>query len=440
MKIKSVTVGGFKNLERTQIELEKITALVSPNNYGKSNFLQGVNFALDFLAAGEKGRHGMSSWKKGIPLHPQLENKPFLFEIEFNDPKLEQYQFVRYGFSFSWFREGSSNQGIVDEWLEMRHTESVKFTSYLKRIEGRYRKAKSTTAFRTIILSDFQLALDILPSIKDVEYLSALKLIRNLQCKMCSSLDMDWQYDTIPFELENGTASSSLNQIPQLLYSLKENDSERFLLFEEAITNLFPEITRIEVFKAKFDPPLSGELSFLAFKNGREVAEEEPKKPVLKLKDEYYKIFVKTTHLNQVIDIAQLSLGTKRLIWIIANLFCNEADSFLMGIEELEASIHPRLLGHTLEILNEYLDNVILLITSHSPYLIQYLKMEKIYIGIPSKTGIATFQRIAKTKVRALVSAAQNLGLSHGEYLFDLMSTDAKTTETLKNFLGGSIL
>ena len=37
MKINSITVGGFKNLNTTKLELDNICAIISPNNYGKSN-------------------------------------------------------------------------------------------------------------------------------------------------------------------------------------------------------------------------------------------------------------------------------------------------------------------------------------------------------------------------------------------------------------------
>ncbi len=71
----------------------------------------------------------------------------------------------------------ASGQRIVDEWLEMRETESVKYTKYLKRNEGRYRKAKSTNAFRNIILGfPYQLVVDTLSSIDDIAYASALSL------------------------------------------------------------------------------------------------------------------------------------------------------------------------------------------------------------------------------------------------------------------------
>ena len=437
MKIKSISIGGFKNLKQTRIEVDRITALVSPNNFGKSNFLQGFDFALTFLSAGEKSRKKMTSWKKGIPLNPNSADDPFFFEVEFHEPSLGEYQYVRYGFSFTWIRDDASGQRIVDEWLEMRESESVKYTRFLKRNEGHYRKAKSTSAFRNIILGDYQLAVDTLSSIDDIAYTLVLDRIKHLSFKTCSSLDMDTQYQDVPFELDKpGIPLSYTNDIPKLLNALKETNPERFSLFKEAITTLFPEITDVEVVKARFDPP-QGLIKMYSMKNGEGLQSNDTEIPPFKWKNEIQKIFVTNKHMNQPIDITMLSAGTKRLFWIMTILFSSNSDTHLIGIEELETSIHPRLLKQTLELLNEHLGDISLLITSHSPYLVQYLKLERIYIGLPDETSLASFQNITKNKAKSLVGTSQDLGLSVGEYLFDLMSGDYKSTLILKQFIKG---
>jgi AAA15 family ATPase/GTPase len=437
MKIKSISIGGFKNLKQTRIEVNRITALVSPNNYGKSNVLQGIDFALSFLSAGEKSRKKMTSWVKGIPLNPYSAADPFLFEIEFHEPSLGEYQYVRYGFSFTWFRDDASGQRIVDEWLEMRENESVKYTNYLKRNEGRYRKAKSTNAFRNIILGPYQLAIDTLSSIDDIAYASALSLIKHLSFTTCSSLDMENQYQDTPFELnEQSVSLSDTNDIPKLLNALKDNSPERFALFKEAITTLFPEISNIEVVKAKLDSP-NELLKMYAMEHEEVKYTTNPVTPPFRWVHEIQKIFVTYKHMNQPLDITMLSAGTKRLFWIMTILFSSNSTTHIIGIEELETSIHPRLLKQTLELLNEHLGNICLIITSHSPYLVQYLKLENIYIGIPDETGLASFQSIAKTKTKSLVKTSQDLGLSIGEYLFDLMSGDSKSNFILKKYIKG---
>lgn len=437
MKIQSISIGGFKNLKQTKVELDRITALVSPNNYGKSNFLEGLDFALSFLSAGEKGRKKMTSWKKGIPLNPVSANDPFIFEVEFHDPSLGEYQYVRYGFSFTWLRDDASGQRIIDEWLEMRDTESVKYSKFLKRTEGLYRKSKSTNAFRNITLGDFQLAIDTLSSIDDISFSSVLNSIKHLSFKTCSSLDMDTQYENVPFEFENpGISPSYANDIPKLLSTLKDTNPAKFSLFKEAITTLFPDIIDLEVVKAKFDPP-PGSVKLFSLRNEDSIQTDDTASPPFKWKNEIYKIFVSNKYINQPLDITMLSAGTKRLFWIMATLFSSSSETHIISIEELETSIHPRLLKQTLELLNEHLGDISLIITSHSPYLIQYLKLERIYIGVPEETGLASFCSIARNKVKSVIGTAQDLGLSVGEYLFDLMSGDSKTTFILNTFIKG---
>ena len=74
MKIKSISVGGFKNLKRSTIQLENITAVISPNNYGKSNLLEAIDFGVDFLSSNSKERKTMMKWIRGIPINKTIEN------------------------------------------------------------------------------------------------------------------------------------------------------------------------------------------------------------------------------------------------------------------------------------------------------------------------------------------------------------------------------
>jgi predicted ATPase len=151
-------------------------------------------------------------------------------------------------------------------------------------------------------------------------------------------------------------------------------------------------------------------------------------------KHEIYKIFVKCKHINQPMDIAMLSAGTKRLFWIMTTLFTSGSETQLIGIEELETHYSPRLLKQTWNCLIKPW-NTTLLITSHSPYLDQYLRLENIYIGVPDETGLASFQRIRKNRTKSLINTTQNLGLSIGEYLFDLMSGDSKSNLILQKYI-----
>ena len=69
----------------------------------------------------------------------------------------------------------------------------------------------------------------------------------------------------------------------------------------------------------------------------------------------------------------------------------------------MESSIHPKLLKKLLEVLNETLDDCKLIISSHSPYLIQYLKMDQIYVGNPSCCGVANFKKVKGNRPKDIV-------------------------------------
>ena len=88
-----------------------------------------------------------------------------------------------------------------------------------------------------------------------------------------------------------------------------------------------------------------------------------------------------------------------------------------------------------LEILNEGIGPTSLLLTSHSPFLVQYLKPEKIFIGVPNADGVATFKRINPSMVKEALSAAYNRGLGLGEYLFELMSSNDDEARALMRLL-----
>lgn len=59
MRILSITVGGFRNIEKTTFELGGIVGLVSANNYGKTNVLDAISFAIDFMQASLRERSNM---------------------------------------------------------------------------------------------------------------------------------------------------------------------------------------------------------------------------------------------------------------------------------------------------------------------------------------------------------------------------------------------
>ncbi len=58
-----------------------------------------------------------------------------------------------------------------------------------------------------------------------------------------------------------------------------------------------------------------------------------------------------------------------------------------------------------LEILNESIGDASLLLTRHSPYLVQYRKPENLYIGVPNGDGAASFRRMNPSKLKGAIGS-----------------------------------
>ena len=442
MRIKRITIGNFKNLAETTLDLTRMIALVSTNNYGKSNLLEAIRFGFDFISASPKERNTMMRWRRGIPLSPELAGKEYRFVVEFDDPELKQYRFVRYGFSFIWYNDQETGAVITDEQIEMRATESVRYTAYLKRDKGQYRAGKPKTGFRKIALAEDVLAVDIISSFDDVEITSVIRKIKKLGYRMCNTLELDRSFRPNPIEFEFDAKSELAfddNDIPRALSVLSKERPEQFNLFIETIYDLFPEFEQVELSAYSLKGQTQAFKAYIVAPSGDEAVEAVQEELPYHVKDELYRLIIRSKYLNQPISMEHMSTGTKRVFWLVANaVFGGSYHTNVLGVDEIETSIHPKMIRRLLEALSEILEGTSLIVTSHSPYLIQYLKPESIYVGVPNDSGVATFRRIHPSKVKNLISTTRELETSVGEYLFELMSGDEDSAAILSAYLEDS--
>lgn len=441
MKLKSITVGGFKNLQRSKIEMNNIIAIVSANNYGKSNLLEAIDFGIKFLTANEKDRRSMMRYVRGIPINTSLAGEDFYFEVCFENQEDTDFRFVRYSYSFAWYRDDGKGQRITDEKIEARPNESVKYTSYLKREEGKYRKDKNTNAFRNILFNDSQLAVDVLSLIVDIPLFPVIDAIRHIDYRVCSSLDLRDRFQPFPIEyigVEDGNDLIAFDDrdVPRAIYHLKQLDPDNYDLFVEAVTTLFPEFSEISVEPYSISSNSASLIPVRITAKDSDSKTEETENIPFRIRDEIYRVFIKSRNINQPVDITRMSTGTKRIFWLLANVFIASSRGMsLIGVEELETSIHPKLLKNLLEFLDEVLEDTSMIISSHSPFLIQYIKPERLYVGVPDDKGTALFKRIKGTKIRQFISLARDNGMSAGEYLFELLSGDTESKELLRFYM-----
>ena len=131
-----------------------------------------------------------------------------------------------------------------------------------------------------------------------------------------------------------------------------------------------------------------------------------------------------------------MSDGVRRVLLILTTWVLAQINHYaLIAIEEPENSLNPKILQRYLATLNSFAKNTKIIITSHSPYLINYMQPSNIYIGMPNNSGIAIFKKIRDKAVDKLLVDAKNMDMLVGDYLFSLMSGDDMDLKTISNYV-----
>ena len=349
MLINKIKLNGFKNIYNTTIELQDIVSLLSFNNYGKSNFIEGVNFGIEFIKLSSKQKHFLMTNKNYISINKHTANENFYFEIEFENKN----SIINYSYSFEWIKEKKQGAKIVGESLKIKNKNDEKFTTFIKRDSeetGYYKPSESGRADKEIKTDEKELIVNKLIHFDSIYYLEIIKEINNLEYKKISLFDTNDSFDFMPFELDDDIGSIDLfyaKNISKIIHNLKEKKKDKYELLIQSLKSLIPSIELIE--------PISIDL-----KSDKKFSD---KNIPFKISEKIYRIMVKEKYNNQAVDFNNLSTGTKRIFILLTILILGEIKNIpLIGFEELENGIHPSLFDKLLQVITNLGNEVILLI------------------------------------------------------------------------------
>ena len=386
MEIRNISISGFCNIKQFDINLTEFNALVAPNNYGKSNVLEGIRFAFRFIAATEEERLAMMNDSSFIPINNATSGDAFRFGIELtNEDDGVSYS---YSFSFEWAKNnGEQGCCITDESLTEISTEYRRPHTLIKRTKddaGLFMSSATGRCNKEAKVSSVQLIIDILHGNDNVFYKEIVSGLKNLGLNMV------------------GTSGFDKQTLCQFIFNLKEQEPTRYSLFEDAVTHIVPNIKAIT--------PTCSQMGL--------AASNVP----YRIEDAIYDMRINEKSNNQDISISRLSSGSRRIIMIIAEIIKAEMEgSSLICIEELENSVHPKLLENMILMVQSFAEGIKVLTTSHSPYLVRYLKSRQLTFGLPTVEGVASFHKLKQTKVKTVVKRASAMEMTLGEYMFELM-------------------
>ncbi|WP_176786060.1 AAA family ATPase [Desulfosporosinus hippei] len=425
MKLNKISIDGFRNIKMSEIICSELVALVSLNSYGKSNLLQAIDFGVDFIRRDEDTKKDMMSWTKGIPLNKSMPSKDFRIEFEMKTSIDENTYIVLYGYKFKWVRDDDTGASIVGEWLKVKLDEkNQKYKVLIKRDGGQafYRSAETGRCSSKVTIENNELIVNKLKAFDFLYYYDIIKRINSLRVYIERHLDASNSYGPDPIIRKNVDAlEMEGNNLPRAVFSLKKQHPERYELLINSFMQLFPQITEIDVEEVSVNTKLNKQL---------------PDDLPFKLSKEVYILYVNDHNLNQPINFEDMSDGAKRVFLLLTNIIIADLNNLsLIAVEEPENSIHPSLLQNYLRVVTQLLGETRIIITSHSPYIIQYLEPHNVYVGMPGKYGVAQFKRIRMFAQKALINDASNSEMSTGDYLFELLSGTEEDIKMIEQYL-----
>ena len=392
MIIDGFDIKGISNVGHVRLDIREMNALIAPNGYGKSNVLNAISFGMDFLKASMESRRLMLG-SGFAPINEAMIHNNFRFELNGRFSTDENAQMFLYGFECEWATDAKEGC-VVSEWLKVKFAKEQRYRQLINRTtedrclivpspKGRCNKpfevsllqlALSTIANGTLFLAD------------------VAKRICSINVPNLETLDNPESY----FSMDGNAGVSLLggNTLSEYIFFLKKTDANNYGILSDGIKQLIPRIV-------EFEP------DEITLSDGR---------------SRVYDIRVREAFNTTPTSIRLLSSGSKRMIFLFTLCIAAKKQNIpLIMMEEPENSVHPRLMENLLLTLQNYASDTKILMTSHSPYLMRYLRPDQMYFGLPKNDGLAHFAQINPSKLKYLYKYAGDMELTIGEFMFDFM-------------------
>ena len=361
MKITSIKVKGYKNLLDCTYNMGDFNVLIGANNSGKSNLLELFSFLDDIISGSDDIKEiifkGSSSRGRIVSdCTPHLEAINISLELEF------QHDIDEDSFKYIYYLEIKTDElfsdvkgHIVKESLRYKNIKKTgSMITVFERSDttvnilkvSKISKIDSTQSLLTLIskINDIKESLEFVAQIgiSDVFVIAKTPVIYSSANEIRDAFSFSFEKRESKSVIKNGRIATIdlVNQIEQILNSDKKQ------YFEEMLND----ILKLSI-KMNTIGQLYKFITVRYIKNDGSLSEYQS-------------------------DINQLSDGTLIVLNILTCLVSNKYP--VLAIEELENCIHPNLLKELIEVINREFSHIQLIITTHSPVLLNMVKLEDV--------------------------------------------------------------
>lgn len=373
-RIESLRVENFRALQNLVLDkLGPMTVLLGPNGSGKSTIFDVFNFLSECFQFGL--RHAWDKRGRAKELKTRGSSGPIIFELKYREQR--NTPVITYHLAID---EGSKGPEVVEEWLQWRRGQTgqpFRFLEFRRGI-GKATSGEAPDSEDVRIDSNLRspdlIAVNTLGQFTEHPRVAALREF--ITDWYVSYLSID-QTRNQPEAGPQERLSKSGENLPNLVQYLKEQHPERL---EQIFSVLRQRIPRLERVDADLMP--DGRL-------------------LLQIKDAPF---------EQPILSKFASDGTLKMLAYLTLLY-DPAPPRFIGIEEPENYLHPRLLPELAEECRAASERSQLLITSHSPFLINAMRAEEVRVLYRDAMGFTQTVRASDIQgVPEFVNAGGSLG------------------------------
>lgn len=357
-RIESLRVENYRALRKVVLDdLTPMTVLLGPNGSGKSTVFDVFNFLSECFQFGL--RHAWDRRGRGRELKTRGTTEPIVFELKYREQPKQPV--ITYHLSID---EGAKGPEVVEEWLQWRRGQKGQPFRFLDFRRGVGRAVSGELPDAEDLRKDTELRSPDLIAVNTLGQLAEHPRVAALR-----EFITDWYVSYLSIEQTRNQPeagpqerlSKSGENLPNVIQYLKEQHPERL---EQIFSILRQRIPRLERVEAETMP--DGRL-------------------LLQIKDAPF---------AQPVLSRFASDGTMKMLAYLTVLYAPAPARFI-GIEEPENFLHPRLLPELAEECRAAAEHAQLLITSHSPFLLNAMRAEEVRVLYRDEQGFTQTVRAA---------------------------------------------
>jgi predicted ATPase len=357
-RIESLRVKNYRALHDVELaRLTPMTVLLGPNGSGKSTIFDVFNFLSECFQFGL--RHAWDRRGRGKELKSRGASGPIVFELKYREkPKMPV---VTYHLAID---EGVKGPEVVEEWLQWRRGQKGQPFRFLDFRRGIGRAVSGETPdeddsrIETSLRSSDLIAVNTLGQFTEHPRVAALREFITDWYVSCLSIDNTRnQPEAGPQE----RLSKDGKNLANVIQYLKEQHPERLDRIFSTLRARIPRLERVDA-----EVMLDGRLLL-------QVKDAPFDKPVL---------------------AKFASDGTMKMVSYLTVLYDPDPPHFI-GIEEPENFLHPRLLPELAEECRRASERSQLLITSHSPFLLNAMRADEVRVLYRDEHGFTQAMRVS---------------------------------------------